>query len=71
MEPKIIFEDADLLVVDKPAGMIVYPDGKHEYPALSHWLGKKYCRDFILCTASTARPAACWWLQRRKNRMSF
>ena len=22
--------------------MIVYPDGKHEYPALSHWLEKRY-----------------------------
>lgn len=41
-EPKIIFEDDALVVVDKPAGMIVYPDGKHDYPALSHWLEKKY-----------------------------
>lgn len=41
-EPKIIYEDADVVVVDKPAGMIVYPDGKHEYPALSAWLEKRY-----------------------------
>ncbi len=41
-EPKIIFEDESVVVVDKPAGMIVYPDGKHDYPALSHWLEKKY-----------------------------
>jgi RluA family pseudouridine synthase len=40
--PKIIYEDAELLVINKPSGMIVYPDGKHEYPALSHWLEKKY-----------------------------
>ena len=39
---KIIFEDDDLVVVDKPSGFIVYPDGKHDYPALSHWLEKKY-----------------------------
>ncbi|MDE1925021.1 MAG: RluA family pseudouridine synthase [Patescibacteria group bacterium] len=38
MEPKIIFEDEELLVVDKPSGMIVYPDGRHDYPALSNWL---------------------------------
>jgi len=37
-EPTIIYEDAELLVVNKPAGMIVYPDGKHAYPALSEWL---------------------------------
>ena len=39
---KIIFEDDDVAVVNKPSGMIVYPDGKHEYPALSAWLQKKY-----------------------------
>ena len=39
---KIIFEDADVVVVNKPSGMIVYPDGKHDYPALSAWLQKKY-----------------------------
>jgi RluA family pseudouridine synthase len=42
MEPTILFEDSELVVVDKPAGMIVYPDGKHDYPALSYWLDKKY-----------------------------
>ena len=41
-EPKIIFEDADIIVVDKPSGMIVYPDGKHDYPALDAWLTEKY-----------------------------
>ena len=42
MEPQIIYEDAELLVINKPAGMIVYPDGKHDYPALSSWLESKY-----------------------------
>ncbi len=41
-EVAIIYEDEALLVINKPAGMIVYPDGKHDYPALSHWLEKKY-----------------------------
>ena len=41
-KPQIIFEDDDVVVVNKPSGMIVYPDGKHEDPALSHWLEKKY-----------------------------
>ncbi len=39
---KVIFEDDALVVIDKPAGIIVYPDGKHDYPALSAWLEKKY-----------------------------
>ena len=42
MEPTIIFEDDSIVVVDKPSGMIVYPDGRHDYPALSDWLAKKY-----------------------------
>ncbi|HEY4501613.1 MAG TPA: RluA family pseudouridine synthase [Candidatus Paceibacterota bacterium] len=42
MEPTILYEDAELLVVDKPSGMIVYPDGRHDYPALSSWLESKY-----------------------------
>ncbi len=42
MEPTILFEDDQMVVVNKPAGMIVYPDGKHDYPALSGWLDKKY-----------------------------
>ncbi len=37
-EPRILHQDDDLLVVNKPAGMIVYPDGKHEYPALDAYL---------------------------------
>ncbi len=41
-EPAIIFEDDALVVVNKPSGLIVYPDGKHDYPALSAWLEKKY-----------------------------
>ncbi len=42
MEPTILYDDADILVIDKPAGMIVYPDGKHDYPAVSRWLEGKY-----------------------------
>lgn len=41
MEPTVLFEDDQMVVVDKPAGMIVYPDGKHDYPALSVWLETK------------------------------
>ncbi len=42
VEPAILYEDEHIVVVDKPAGMIVYPDGKHDYPALSHWLEARY-----------------------------
>src|SRR4051812_4163889 len=42
MEPTILYEDDSVVVLDKPSGMIVYPDGKHEYPALSAWLFKTF-----------------------------
>lgn len=42
MEPTILYEDNEIIVVDKPSGMIVYPDGIHDYPALDAWLEKKY-----------------------------
>lgn len=41
-EVQILYEDDDCVVINKPAGMIVYPDGVHEYPALSHWLVERY-----------------------------
>ena len=47
-EPKIIYEDDSLVVVDKPSGMIVHPDGVHDYPALDAWLSKKYGEIYIV-----------------------
>lgn len=41
-EPVVLYEDEDIIVVDKPSGMIVYPDGIHDYPALDAWLVEKY-----------------------------
>ena len=40
--PRIIHEDADLIVVDKPSGMSVHADGKHDYPTLVAWLLERY-----------------------------
>lgn len=48
MEPSILFEDEELVVVDKPSGMIVYPDGKHDYPALDQWLQQRYGEVFLV-----------------------
>ncbi len=43
MEPKIIFEDAQMLVLDKPAGLMVHPALHHApEPTLEDWLKEKY-----------------------------
>ena len=38
MEPKIIYEDDDVLVIDKPAGLIVHSDGRTEEPSVAGWV---------------------------------
>jgi 23S rRNA pseudouridine1911/1915/1917 synthase len=39
---KILYEDKDLLALNKPAGLTVHADGKSAAPTLSDWLVEKY-----------------------------
>lgn len=41
-EPKIIFEDEDFLVIDKPSGVLVHPTARQEQNTLVDWLVQKY-----------------------------
>jgi 23S rRNA pseudouridine1911/1915/1917 synthase len=42
MTIKILYEDSDLLVVDKPAGISVHNDGKNKDETLADWFIKNY-----------------------------
>lgn len=42
MEPKVIYENADVLVIDKPAGLNVHAGGRTIEATLSDWVIKKY-----------------------------
>jgi 23S rRNA pseudouridine1911/1915/1917 synthase len=42
MEPTILFEDTDMLVVDKPDGLVVHSDGRTQEPTLTDWVLGKY-----------------------------
>ena len=42
VEPKIIFENKDFLVIDKPKGLLVHPTERGEANTLVDWLKKKY-----------------------------
>jgi 23S rRNA pseudouridine1911/1915/1917 synthase len=42
MEIPIIFENDEVLVVDKPTGLVVHSDGKTDEPALTDWVLEKY-----------------------------
>ena len=41
-EPTIIFEDKDIIVINKPAGLAVHADGRHERATLVDWLAVHY-----------------------------
>jgi 23S rRNA pseudouridine1911/1915/1917 synthase len=42
MEPTVIYEDEDIIVVNKPSGMPVHADGRHERATLVDWLVVRY-----------------------------
>lgn len=42
MEPTILYEDKDILVINKPAGLVVHSDGKTKELSLVDWLLAKY-----------------------------
>ena len=38
----IIYEDSDCLVINKPAGLMVHPDGRSDGPFLTDWIVERY-----------------------------
>jgi len=42
MNPEIIYEDEDIVAVNKPAGLVVHSDGRTEEPSLAKWFEEKY-----------------------------
>ncbi len=42
MEPTILYEDKEILAVNKPAGLVVHSDGKTKEPNLADWVLSKY-----------------------------
>ncbi len=42
MKINILFEDKNVLVIDKPAGIVVHPDGKNNTETISDWVIANY-----------------------------
>ncbi len=42
MEPTILYENDDVVVINKPAGLVVHGDGKTKESSLVDWILKKY-----------------------------
>lgn len=40
--PTVIYEDDDVLVINKPAGLIVHSDGRTEEPSVAAWVFRHY-----------------------------
>ena len=41
-KPDIIFEDENILVINKPAGLVVHGDGRTKEESVASWICKKY-----------------------------
>lgn len=39
---KVLYEDADIAAIDKPAGLMVHSDGRSKGPFLTEWIVKKF-----------------------------
>jgi 23S rRNA pseudouridine1911/1915/1917 synthase len=42
LTPRILYEDDDILAIDKPAGLVVHPDGRTKETSVSEWFKSKY-----------------------------
>jgi 23S rRNA pseudouridine1911/1915/1917 synthase len=42
VEPEILFEDENILAVNKPAGLVVHSDGRTVEPSVAEWFVGKY-----------------------------
>ncbi|MDB5194729.1 MAG: hypothetical protein JWN50_743 [Parcubacteria group bacterium] len=42
LSPYIIYEDEDMLVLNKPAGLVVHPDGRTKEDSVSQWFLERY-----------------------------
>lgn len=42
MKIKVLYEDHDIVAIDKPAGIAVHPDGKTKEKTISDWMLKNY-----------------------------
>ena len=71
----VIFEDDDLIVINKPAGMVVHPAPGSETGTLVNAL-LAHCADSLsgigggLCTGSTRIRRVCWWWRKATARIT-
>lgn len=42
LSESVLYEDEDILVINKPAGLVVHPDGRTVEPSVSEWFAEKY-----------------------------
>jgi hypothetical protein len=56
----VVYEDADLIVIDKPAGMVVHPAVGSPRGTLVNAL-LHHCGESLSGIGSTRKPRACWW----------
>ncbi len=46
MNPTILYEDDDVVAINKPSGLVVHSDGKTAEPTLVDWIFQKYLQQY-------------------------
>ncbi len=69
MEIKVLYEDEDILAIDKPAGLVVHSDGRTEEPSVSEWFASIYpeSRDVGEKIGEISRPGIVHRLDRETS----
>src|SRR3989338_7733695 len=56
----VLFEDNDVLVVNKPAGLVVHSDGRTKEPTLVEWVLKNYPKIKGVCDVVSTRGGSAF-----------
>ena len=70
MKIKILYEDKDILVIDKPSGILVHPDEKSKEKTILDIFRKKYPKLQIVHRLDRDTSGVLIWRRTRK-RTSF
>lgn len=69
LEPQVIYEDEDIVAINKPAGLVVHSDGRTKEPTVSDWFIEKYpeAKDVGEPLGEIARPGVVHRIDRETS----
>lgn len=69
MNIEVLYEDSDMLVISKPAGLVVHSDGRTKEPSVADWFVEKYpeAKDVGEPMGEIARPGVVHRIDRETS----